>query len=123
MTETTEPTLTTMALTVCSLCAGGTEGECHTPGCAFWMKTAPGVPLTNEADEAGVRPREDGDVMTKYQLIEDHGDGEEPRVCGTYAIEAEARRTASSLNLMSLPTEPGDIDGPSYYVRTLAPDA
>jgi hypothetical protein len=46
MAETTEPTLTTMALTVCSLCAGGTEGECHTPGCAFWMKTAPGVPLT-----------------------------------------------------------------------------
>lgn len=50
----TEPTLTTMALTVCSLCASGVEGECHVPGCAFWMKTAPGVSLTNEADEQGV---------------------------------------------------------------------
>jgi hypothetical protein len=49
-----EPTLTTMALTDCSLCASGVEGECHVPGCAFWMKTAPGVPLRNEADDQGV---------------------------------------------------------------------
>lgn len=47
----TEPTLTTMALTVCSLCAGGAGGECHVPGCAFWMNRAPDMQLRNEAEE------------------------------------------------------------------------
>lgn len=55
----------------------------------------------------------------KFQLIEDYGDGSEPRVCGTYSDEAEVRRLTTALNLTSLPTEPGDIDGPSYYVRTI----
>lgn len=67
MDDTTEPTLTTMALTVCSLCAGGTEGECHVPGCAFWMKTAPGVPLRNEADDQGVIILGSTMEITSYQ--------------------------------------------------------
>lgn len=30
-----------VAVMVCSLCLGGIPGECHTPGCWFWMKDAP----------------------------------------------------------------------------------
>lgn len=28
-------------LVVCDPCLAGAGGECHTPGCAFWMHTAP----------------------------------------------------------------------------------
>ena len=26
---------------VCALCLNGAGGECHVPGCAFWMNAAP----------------------------------------------------------------------------------
>jgi hypothetical protein len=26
---------------VCDLCVGGKGGECHVPGCAFWLRDAP----------------------------------------------------------------------------------
>jgi hypothetical protein len=31
----------TLTLTLCSMCLNGGGGQCHTPGCAFWMKAAP----------------------------------------------------------------------------------
>ncbi len=31
---------------LCDLCVKGAGGECHVPGCAMWMKSAPDVPLT-----------------------------------------------------------------------------
>lgn len=37
--------LATVTLQVCQLCLLGQGGECHTPGCAFWMSAAPDVPL------------------------------------------------------------------------------
>lgn len=33
--------LVTFMLTVCSLCLNGAGGECHMPGCVFWMCPAP----------------------------------------------------------------------------------
>lgn len=33
--------LRTITLTVCNLCLAGVGGECHVPGCAFWMCPAP----------------------------------------------------------------------------------
>ena len=38
---TVEPTVATLTLPICSLCLGGAEGECHVPGCVFWMCPAP----------------------------------------------------------------------------------
>jgi hypothetical protein len=35
-------------LHICGACLRGKGGECHTPGCAFWMNRAPDVPLTVE---------------------------------------------------------------------------
>ena len=32
-----EPTIVTMELRICTLCLDGKEGECHSPGCMFWM--------------------------------------------------------------------------------------
>lgn len=32
-------------LTICELCLDGEGGECHVPGCAFWMDDAPGPVL------------------------------------------------------------------------------
>jgi hypothetical protein len=33
--------LTTFTVTICNLCLNGEEGECHTPGCVFWVCPAP----------------------------------------------------------------------------------
>lgn len=37
--------LARVTLNVCQICLLGGEGECHVPGCAFWMSAAPDVPL------------------------------------------------------------------------------
>jgi hypothetical protein len=34
-----------VTLDICELCLAGDGGECHVPGCAFWMRPAPGMPL------------------------------------------------------------------------------
>lgn len=36
--------LRTVMLVICRLCREGAGGECHTPGCAFWMCAAPDIP-------------------------------------------------------------------------------
>jgi hypothetical protein len=41
-----EPTLNRYLVYLCSLCVAGEGGECHTPGCAFYMSSAPDLPLT-----------------------------------------------------------------------------
>lgn len=38
-----------VTLTLCSLCLNGEGGECHTPGCSFWMHAAPDIPVYVEA--------------------------------------------------------------------------
>lgn len=43
-----DPALRTVRLLVCERCLGGEGGECHEPGCAFWMCDAPTSPLTND---------------------------------------------------------------------------
>lgn len=30
---------------VCEACESGEGGECHTPGCSFWMRDGPKEPL------------------------------------------------------------------------------
>lgn len=37
-----------VTLLVCELCLAGDGGECHVPGCAFWMRRAPDKPLAGE---------------------------------------------------------------------------
>ncbi len=50
-------TLIPMVLRVCESCREGAGGECHEPGCAFWMNRAPDIPLAatgrEELIEAG----------------------------------------------------------------------
>lgn len=36
-----EPSLVTLTVAICNLCLRGDEGECHVPGCVFWMCAAP----------------------------------------------------------------------------------
>lgn len=36
-----DPTLHSVTMQVCSLCLDGAGGECHVPGCVFWMHDAP----------------------------------------------------------------------------------
>lgn len=33
-------------LTLCSPCLLGEGGQCHTPGCSFWINRAPDLPVT-----------------------------------------------------------------------------
>lgn len=40
-----------VTLTLCSLCLAGAGGECHTPGCALWLRRAPDVALDLEMIE------------------------------------------------------------------------
>lgn len=42
------PSLHKVTLTLCSLCILGEGGQCHTPGCALWIKSAPDIPLSLE---------------------------------------------------------------------------
>lgn len=32
-------------LWLCDLCLDGVGGQCHVPGCALWLNTAPDLPL------------------------------------------------------------------------------
>lgn len=32
-------------LRLCDLCLDGAGGQCHVPGCALWIKSAPDVPI------------------------------------------------------------------------------
>lgn len=36
-----DPKLVRIAFNVCELCLTGAGGECHVPGCTFWMSDAP----------------------------------------------------------------------------------
>ena len=38
---TVEPSLVQVEITICTLCLAGAGGECHVPGCWFWMWDAP----------------------------------------------------------------------------------
>jgi len=33
------------AVYLCDLCVAGAGGECHAPGCALWIKSAPDIGL------------------------------------------------------------------------------
>jgi hypothetical protein len=33
----TEPTILRVEIAICDLCLSGAGGECHSPGCWFWM--------------------------------------------------------------------------------------
>ncbi len=63
MSATSEPVVVRRYLVyVCDLCVAGNGGECHVPGCAFWLRDAPeeGRPLDTEY---AWRPT--GEVMTE----------------------------------------------------------
>lgn len=47
-----EPALERVTLMLCSLCLEGKGGECHTPGCALWMVSAPDLPLRTRIEDA-----------------------------------------------------------------------
>ena len=38
------PPLRRVMIWLCDPCAAGKGGECHTPGCSFWMRPAPEAP-------------------------------------------------------------------------------
>lgn len=54
---TTEPTLVTFEVTICALCLDGVGGECHVPGCAFWMDDAPAQGVARRLHNAAHPPR------------------------------------------------------------------
>jgi hypothetical protein len=40
-----EPKTDWYVISLCDACVAGEGGECHTPGCALWCKSAPDVKL------------------------------------------------------------------------------
>jgi len=46
-----EPKVLEVRLRLCELCLGGAGGECHSPGCALWLRRAPDLPLHRELYE------------------------------------------------------------------------
>ncbi len=52
------PELIHVEFDICVLCAEGDRGECHSPGCAFWMCDAPSLKFLNTlADRVELRSR------------------------------------------------------------------
>lgn len=49
-----EGTLNYVEIVLCNLCLNGKGGECHVPGCALWMSTAPDVPIREKAERIDV---------------------------------------------------------------------
>lgn len=37
---------------ICTPCLDGAGGECHTPGCLFWMCSAPDIPIRYRAEDS-----------------------------------------------------------------------
>jgi hypothetical protein len=48
-----EDVLVRVTLTLCEQCLNGDGGQCHTPGCALWLKAAPDLPLYFHAAQDG----------------------------------------------------------------------
>jgi hypothetical protein len=42
--------LARVTLVLCTACLHGFGGECHTPGCAMWMSTAPDVEIVTKCE-------------------------------------------------------------------------
>jgi len=51
MSEEKEVAVHVVKIALCELCLQGEGEECHTPGCALWMKNSPGVPISEELYE------------------------------------------------------------------------
>jgi len=47
---------------ICELCLGGRGGECHVPGCVFWMVSAPDIPIRRKIIDLG------GNVITEEAM-------------------------------------------------------
>lgn len=45
------PALCRVRLVLCADCLAGVGGECHTPGCALWMKRAPNISFVDWCEE------------------------------------------------------------------------
>lgn len=43
--------LETIACHICNFCLDGVGGECHTPGCLFWMHPAPEISIRDIVKE------------------------------------------------------------------------
>lgn len=52
-------------VTICSACLDGEGGECHTPGCLFWLNRAPdlGIRWKLEAHECSFERLPPQDVL------------------------------------------------------------
>lgn len=37
---------------ICTPCLDGAGGECHTPGCLFWICAAPDIPIRERAEDS-----------------------------------------------------------------------
>ncbi len=50
-----------LTLLLCEYCVTGAGGQCHSPGCAMWIRSAPDVPITTDADGGLIRLAVDRD--------------------------------------------------------------
>lgn len=60
-----EPTIVVKTVRICELCLSGKEGECHSPGCAFWM--CPAITV-EQAERLRDRSFRGGRMMTDDEL-------------------------------------------------------
>ena len=45
-----------VTLHLCEACIYGQGGECHTPGCAFWMSSAPDLSIREALEQVRDAP-------------------------------------------------------------------
>jgi hypothetical protein len=66
---------------ICDACLRGDGGECHTPGCVFWMSRAPDILIRDRIYDAGgfVERLHDG---LPHDFVEQSSDSPDCIVCG-----------------------------------------
>ncbi len=56
---------------ICDACLDGHGGECHTPGCIFWIVSAPDIPIRQRIKDMGGEIKVVGDVDEMEKELED----------------------------------------------------
>lgn len=75
-----EPQLERVTLTICSACLDGVGGECHVPGCALWMSTAPDIPIRDKVEIA----------LEPCDTCKEHGPPTDGSPCGACGYREES---------------------------------
>jgi len=66
------PAIVKVTIGICDLCLGGREGECHSPGCVFWMCPAITAEQAEQLRDRSFRGGSKGGWQGEVSVVEPH---------------------------------------------------